>query len=251
MSDTVVFNDLAQNLARRGIPLSQESALFAVLEAIDALGTRALVLSASTVQLTPEGTVSLTGNSDFAHDETSVLEGAIETLEEVLQPIPVHITELAVKVRSGTFVDRTAFTAELHAMLVPLNRKAARRMLGRLVRDCLRPAGALASSSLRSTAPVDESVEIHTLLREPASANSATGDVLDTLIEHPALEGRALETTLGGRLPADWDDNTRYANQKRSERRNAMIAMFLAAVALVAAVMFLVGRMKAAGALKR
>lgn len=238
------LDELAAGLARRGAPIAAESATFIVLEAMEALGSRALVLSPSAVRLAADGTVALGGAVDVAHDETSVLEGAVETLEAVLDPAPVAVTELAVKVRTAQIITRGALLAELGAMLVPLNRRAARRLVGRLVRECARAAAAPAVSS----SPPDADDAPPELLERATPEAPAAPEASDTVIDGASPLGDSLRTSLGGRLPEGWDDDGRLSKRRRSERRNAWVAMAVAVVALAAAVVFLVGRVRAAGA---
>jgi hypothetical protein len=225
MSDPMFLDELAERLSQRAMPLAPESALFIVLEAMEALGSRAMVLAPEAVQVRPDGTIGLGGAIDLAHDETSVLEGVVETLEAVLDPVPVGVTELAVKVRTSQLITRGAMIAELGAMLVPLNRRAARRMVGRLVREASRPAGAPATAStapsFASTSPVGMESMMARAPDEPAAHDTVTDG---------ATLASATSTSLGGRLPDAWGDDE------------------VAVVALVAAVAFLVDRVRAAGA---
>jgi hypothetical protein len=243
MSDPMFLDDLALRLSQRSMPLALESALFIVLEAMEALGSRALVLSPGAVMILPDGTIALGGGLDIAHDETSVLEGVVETLEAVLDPIPVGVTELAVKVRSAQLITRGAMLAELGAMLVPLNRRAARRMVGRLAREAVRPMGSPAITStvpaLASTPPIG----MESLLSDARHDAGAH----DTQVDGATLAS-ATSTSLGGRLPDAWGDDGGLVQQRARERRNAWAVMAFAVVALVAAVAFLVERVRAAGA---
>ncbi len=243
MNDAIFLDELASGLARRGAALAPESALFIVFEAVESLGGRAAVLSPSAVRVSGEGVVSLGPALDPAHDETSVLEGAVETLEAVLDPAPVGVVELAVKVRSAEIISRGALLSELAAMLVPLNRRAARRMIARLVRECARPASAPA---VTSTSPSD-SIGAAELLALTLSPEPVVEGASDTVLDAPTLGGAA-STSLGGRLPDGWGDEQAVTSRRSSERRNAWVAMAVAAVALAAAVVFLVARVRAAGA---
>lgn len=243
MSDAIFLDELSAGLSRRGAVLAPESALFIVFEALEALGPRSAILSPSDVRVSSEGAVSLGPSLDAAIDETSVLEGAVETLEAVLDPIPMGVSELAVKVRSSQIISRGALLSELAAMLVPLNRRAARRMVSRLVRECARPLSAVAS-----TAPSDDAVVAREMLRladEESVSSGAHDTVLDGRVMAAAHD--AARTSLDGRLPAGWGDERRPSAHSR-ERRNAWVAMVFAAVALVAAVVFLFDRVRSASA---
>lgn len=236
MSEAMFLDDLALRLAERAMPLAQESALFIVLEAMEVLGSRAFVLSPGAIVLRPDGAVSLGGAMDLAHDETSVLEGVVETLEGVLNPVPVGVTELAVKVRTGQIVNRSAMLAELTAMLVPLNRRAARRMVGRLVREAMRPNHETATVSAPPTP-----------MAIPWSLEGRDDGPRDTVLDGSVLAS-ATRTSLDGRLPDTWGDNDTLEQRRTREHRHAWSAMAFALLALIAAVIFLVERVRAAGA---
>lgn len=243
MNEPMFLDDLSLRLAQRSMPLATESALFIVLEAMEALGSRALVLSPAGVMILPDGTIALGGGLDVAHDETSVLEGVVETLEAVLEPVPVGVTELAVKVRSAQLITRGAMLAELGAMLVPLNRRAARRMVGRLAREAVRPTGASAAASTAPALASARPVGVESLMSDARD----DGGAHDTQVDGATLAS-ATSTSLGGRLPDAWGDDGGLDRQRARERRNAWAAMAVAVVALVAAVAFLVDRVRAAGA---
>ncbi|MBP6833422.1 MAG: hypothetical protein KA978_21725, partial [Deltaproteobacteria bacterium] len=66
-------------------------------------------------------------------------EGVATLLETALVPAPATVLELTAKLRSETVFTHSALAAELAAALVPLNRGAAQRMLGRMVREHHRP----------------------------------------------------------------------------------------------------------------
>jgi hypothetical protein len=249
MSGAVFLDELAAGLARRATPLSAESAIFIVLEAMEALGARAMVLSPSAVCIGTDGVVSISGSLDFAHDETSVLEGAIETLEAVLDPAPITVTELAIKVRGGQITTRATLLSELAALLVPLNRGAARRMAGRLTRDYARPAQRNALSSVQvsaatSTDPGDDHVLVEALTRMVEAQTASAGTASDTVIDGPVRAHMGIETD----DPNDLWAEGRAARRSAQERRNAWLAVAVAACALVAAVVFLMHRMHNAGA---
>lgn len=243
MSDAIYLDELAAGLSRRSAVLAPESALFIVFEALEALGPRSAVITPSDVRVSSDGVVSLGPTLDAAVDETSVLEGAVETLEAVLDPVPMGVSELSLKVRSSQIISRGALLSELAAMLVPLNRRAARRLVSRLVRECARPVSAVAS-----TAPADDAIVERELARLAGDEAESSG-VHDTVLDGRtmAAEHDAARTSLDGRLPDGWGDD-RAPSRRSSERRNAWVAMALAAVALVAAALFLLDRVRSASA---
>jgi hypothetical protein len=247
MSHAIHLDELAAGLTRRGASLSIESAIFIVFEAMEALGARSAVINPGDVSLSLDGAVRLRAKLEAAHDEASVLEGAVETLEAVLDPAPMALSELAVKVRSAQIISRGALLSELAAMLVPLNRRAAQRMVARLVRECVRPGS---GPALASTAPADAAETAHDGLVAASLTTQSEAVANDTVVDGQTLAARrdALATDLGGRLPAGWDDDVDTAERDAMERRKAWVAMAVAAVALVAAVVFLVERVRGANA---
>lgn len=134
--EPVKLDDLAAALSRRGAPLTPESATFIVHECVDALKSSARVLSPEGVLIGADGVVSVVEEVlSPAIDESEVLRGAVEMLEGLLLAPSAGVLDLAQRVREGEVRSRAALLAELSALLVPFNRGAARRMLGRLVRE--------------------------------------------------------------------------------------------------------------------
>lgn len=134
--EPVKLDDLAAALSRRGAPLTPESATFIALECVDALKSARRVLSPEGVLIGGDGVVSLVEEAlSPAIDDAEVIRGAVEMLEGLLHAPTAGVMDLAERVRAGEIQTRAALTAELSALLVPFNRAAARRMLGRLVRE--------------------------------------------------------------------------------------------------------------------
>lgn len=134
--EPVKLDDLAAALSRRGAPLTPESATFIVLECVDALKSARRVLSPEGVLVGAEGVVTLVEEAlSPALDEPEVIRGAVEMLEGLLHAPTAGVMDLAERVRAGEVTTHAALLAELNALLVPFNRGAARRMLGRLVRE--------------------------------------------------------------------------------------------------------------------
>lgn len=134
--EPVKLDDLATSLLRRGAPLTQESATFITLECVEALQTSRRVLSADGVLISGDGAVSLVEEAlSPALDDAEVLRGAVEMLEGLLSAPSAGVLDLGNRVREGAVQGRAALVGELTALLVPFNRGAARRMLGRLVRE--------------------------------------------------------------------------------------------------------------------
>lgn len=155
--EPVKLDDLAASLARRGAPLTPESATFITLECVEALQSSQRVLSADGVLVSPEGVVTLVEEAlSPAFDDAEVLRGAVEFLEGLLSSPGASVMDLGERVREGTVQGRAALVAELTALLVPFNRGAARRMLGRLVREHQREHAASAVSLPAGEEPTGE-----------------------------------------------------------------------------------------------
>jgi hypothetical protein len=140
MSDAVAMDDLVEAMSRRGTPMTPESALFIVLQAVESMKDRRMVLDAGGIEVDENGLVKLNELCSPAVDDREAQEGVATLLETALSPTPPTVQELTAKLRSETVFTHSALAAELAAALVPLNRGAAQRMLGRLVREHHRPA---------------------------------------------------------------------------------------------------------------
>ena len=140
MSDAVAMDDLVGAMSHRGAPMTPESALFIVLQAVEAMRDRRVVLDVAGVEVDGDGVVHINELCSPAVDDREVQEGVATLLETALSPTPATVLELTGLLRGGTVFTHSALAAELSASLVPLNRGAAQRMLGRLVREHHRPA---------------------------------------------------------------------------------------------------------------
>ena len=140
MSDAVAMDDLVAAMSRRGTPMTPESALFIVLQAVEAMRDRRVVLDAAGVEVDAEGVVHINELCSPAVDDREAQEGVATLLETALVPTPANVHELTARLRGGAVFTHSALAAELAASLVPLNRGAAQRMLGRMVREHHRPA---------------------------------------------------------------------------------------------------------------
>ncbi|MFO0629021.1 MAG: hypothetical protein U0325_25830 [Polyangiales bacterium] len=220
--EPVKLDDLAASLTRRGAPLTPESATFITLECVEALSHAPRVLSPDGVLVAPDGVVSLVEEAlSPALDEAEVLRGALELLEGLVLAPSASVMDLAARVREGSVQGRAALVAELTALLVPFNRSAARRMLGRLVREHQR---ALTEPATLSE-PRDEG---------PASAaDEASADA--TWLDRPGgpLAHAADETDPGERL----------VTRKDPAATKGLAMLLLSAVALAGAAWFLWSRL--------
>ncbi len=139
MSVQVQLDELSEALQRRGAPLTPESAYFIALQAVEAMREGALVIDPSGVEVDADGLVHLNELCSPAGDDPEALRGVVATLTSLLTPPPTGLDELRERVEVGEVATRSAMVAELSALLVPFNRGAAQRMLGRLVREAKRP----------------------------------------------------------------------------------------------------------------
>jgi hypothetical protein len=140
MSDAVAMDDLVDAMLRRGAPMTPESALFIVLQAVESMKDRRVVLDPGGIEVDEHGVVRINELCSPAVDDREAQQGVATLLESVLAPAPATILELTGRLRSDTVFTHSALAAELAAALVPLNRGAAQRMLGRLAREHHRPA---------------------------------------------------------------------------------------------------------------
>ncbi len=175
MSDAVAMDDLVEAMSRRGTPMTPESALFIVLQAVESMKDRRMVLDAGGIEVDENGLVKLNELCSPAVDDREAQEGVATLLETALAPTPPTVQELTAKLRSETVFTHSALAAELGAALVPLNRGAAQRMLGRLVREHHRPARPEESDD----AAADADEKLTRGLDEKGGAPSASADATE------------------------------------------------------------------------
>ncbi|MDP3278818.1 MAG: hypothetical protein Q8Q09_26740 [Deltaproteobacteria bacterium] len=137
---SVTLDVLVQGLQRRGSPLAPESALFVVLECAEVLAHGPRRLTLTDVHLDAEG------NAELSHCESCSESDAIFSLAAVLRRLCDSLTptalEFASRAEDGDIASIRSAQHELEALLVPLNRAAARRVLARLLREVARESGA-------------------------------------------------------------------------------------------------------------
>jgi hypothetical protein len=130
---SVSLDALATGLRRRGTPLASESALFLALECAEAVAAVPRSLSAAVVTIDAEGRV------DVTQCDTSSETLAVRTLGQIVsalcEPLPATVREFVRRTEDGSILKVSSATSELEALLVPLNRGAARRVVARLVRE--------------------------------------------------------------------------------------------------------------------
>lgn len=219
MSDAVAMDELVGAMSRRGAPMTPESALFIVLQAVEAMRDRRVVLDAGGIEVDDNGVVKLNELCSPAVDDREAQEGVASLLETVLSPAPSSILELTAKLRSETHTHQ-GLVSELAAALVPLNRGAAQRMLGRLVREHHRPARP----------------------EEGAGAEDAAEEKLTRglLEEGEKAASRADATEPDAAVRDDWDRPVK----KGPSTVQALLALGLAMALLGAAAVFLWSRLR-------
>ncbi|MDB4989020.1 MAG: Basic proline-rich protein [Myxococcaceae bacterium] len=187
---SVTAQELVRALDRNGATLPAEIGTFIVLEACETMlqGDSRELESLAHVRISEQGAVSLGGAS--CDDETAA-RGLHRSLAKLLlaagPTLPPALARLAEQGPRGAEFSLRALHDELEAALVPLNRKASRRVLSRFAREAAHPVldpddvdAALSSLIGASSAPDNDAPGKARSLR--SSAPSAhEGDPLDGL----------------------------------------------------------------------
>jgi hypothetical protein len=141
---------LLGGLARRGSPLASESALFLALECAEALRERPRRLHVKNVTLDAEGQFDV--QAAPAADEPEALRALGALVRALHDPMTSGARAFVGRVEDGSIDGIRSAVSELEAMLVPLNRAAARRVVARLVREVTRESPQVSGerSALRS-----------------------------------------------------------------------------------------------------
>jgi len=232
MGEAVRLDDLTGAMASRGIPLQSETALFVALMAVEAMRTRPAVVTPEDVTLDADGAVQVRPDAPTTDDLNAMHESVVALLETLLVPPPTSVLDLGARVRAGELTSHSAFVAELTAMLVPLNRAAATRMLGRLVREharARRPAPPAAEGAAEAT---------DTLLDAPPGLGEAPA--AEAMTEGPD----AAATLVDAEVRQDWDDALAPPRARRSERWDGVLLLFLSMLCLGASAVFLWSRLR-------
>ena len=166
--------DLASGMNRRGASMAPESALFIALQVAEALRDAPRAVSLEAVLVTAEGGIEITTRG--VADEPGAIATVVAASEALLKPPTAPLRALLARVRNGEVATLDLLRAELDALLVPLNRAAAKRVLGRTVREHQRNAG-------ESARPSDE----------PSRIEAATPPKLSAAEVAPVA--RAVDTT--------------------------------------------------------
>jgi hypothetical protein len=197
MADEIRLTELVAAMARRGTPLASETGLFIALEATERARAQRVRASVHTVCVTDDGDVTIEGGVAGAREADGVAAMA-GLLRAVVNPQPPGVRAVLARIASGQLPTLLALRNELHASLVPLNRAAARRVLGRQVRESLRAAAAVAELR-KAPAALDTLLEA----ARPASPDerhhaTRAGSALDTAVDAPRPARSALDTEPDG-----------------------------------------------------
>jgi len=224
MGEAVRLDALTEEMAGRGVPLQAETALFVALLAVEAMRIQPAVIAADDLSIDPDGAVHIRPEAPTTDDPAAMHESIVGLLETLLVPPPASVLDLGNRVRAGELTARGAFLAELQAMLVPLNRAAATRMLGRLVREHGRVRGPAEAAAYVGTTPGDASAPEGDGAAAEAPAADAT--VVDAAVRH------------------DWDDDPFAKRPRPTPRWVGVALLFVSMAALGASAVFLWSRLR-------
>jgi hypothetical protein len=193
---SVTLDALAARLRRRGTPLASESALFVVLECAEAIAASARVLDVSKITIDADGRVDVSACADSSEAQAVRSIGAC--VHALCEPLPSTVREFVRRTEDRSIRTVADATSELEALLVPLNRAAARRVLARLVRDVAKEPS---SHAISAPEPLGESdaTPASALLASsvdtepdgvPVGATSAAGDATATVADRTPLPAK-------------------------------------------------------------
>ncbi len=151
-ADGIGLMDLASAMARRGVSIAPESALFIALLVAEALRDAPGAVAVESVRITGEGGIDLPPRRG-APDERAAVASIVAVCEAVLHPPSAQLRGVIERVRAGSVATVESLRAELESLLVPLNRGAAKRVLGRFAREHLRTAAAPSPAPSPASAP--------------------------------------------------------------------------------------------------
>lgn len=152
MKDVLSLSELLAGLSRRNMPLASESALFLALQAVEHRRENPASLDLESVLLHSDGSVTL--RAAKATPEPEALRSVGALLVRLVDPLSPEGERVVARLEAGT-TKWTSVASELEALLVPLNRSASRRVLGRLLREVQKsaPASDATASSTADPAP--------------------------------------------------------------------------------------------------
>ena len=170
---SVTLDALVAGLRRRGTPLASESALFVALECADAITAAPRALTTARVSIDSEGRVDASGCDESS--ETAAVRSIGALVRALCEPVPATVREFIRRTEDGSIAKVASAANELEALLVPLNRGAARRVVSRLAREVAKDPQ---PEAISAPAPTHAAT---------ASEPSALGSSVDTEPEGNAL----------------------------------------------------------------
>ncbi|MFO0557441.1 MAG: hypothetical protein U0269_05430 [Polyangiales bacterium] len=193
---SVTLDALAAGLRRRGTPLASESALFLALECAEAIVAAPRSLDVSKITIDPEGRVDASVCADSS--ETQAIRSIGACVRALCEPLPSTVREFVRRTDDGSILTVSGATSELEALLVPLNRAAARRVVARLVREVAKEPS---SDRVSAPAPVaaPEAAPVSTALASsvdtepdgaPIGATSSAGAATATVADMTPLPSK-------------------------------------------------------------
>jgi hypothetical protein len=203
---SVTLDALVSALRRRGTPLASESALFVALECAEALSeSAARALDPSLVRLDPEGRVDVSA-SPATDDERSMLRSIGALVRVLCDPLPAIAREFVLRTEDGSIASLASAQSELEALLVPLNRGAARRVIARHVREVSREGTSerpIAREAPSASSAIDSAATTHPLGdAQPSSVDTEPeGAPLPATSSMNAMATVADVTPLPAKLP--------------------------------------------------
>lgn len=165
---SVTLDALAAGLRRRGTPLASESALFLALECAEAIAAAARQLDVGKITIDAEGRVDVSACNESS--DTQGIRSIGVCVRALCEPLPATVREFVRRTDDGSIVRVSSATSELEALLVPLNRAAARRVVARLVREVAKEP---TSDRVSAPAPLPPA---NSPVNEPVSALASSVD---------------------------------------------------------------------------
>lgn len=260
MADSVSLSDLVTAMARRGAPPATESSLFAVLELVEALGSQPRAVDARGARVTSEGGVEIDAGSALC-DERTAIDAAGRVMRTVVDPLPPSSRALLDRIAAGHVTSLQSLRGELEALLVPLNRAAAKRVLGRWIREHHRSGGTPASdtdpTSMADAASTDQDGAAVAVVRaaaidtDPDGAGDGVRGALDTQPDGDvgrAAPPSAIDTAMDGTVVAGASTSSRpserLATRNEPRRHRGPVVVFLLFLVIGIGLAFALYRMR-------
>ena len=241
MTRSVRLDEMAEAMTGREAPLQPESAIFVALQAIEAMREGPRVLRPEELSVDIDGHVGVSPNAPRAEDESACCEALVSMLEGVLEPLPGSVIELSTKVRGGQIDSLAGMQSELQAMLVPFNRGAAQRVLGRMARDHLRVSAARASAEDRAGESALLAATERESFRETPGAEATWIDEKPVGMRAPENAG---DTEPDAPTLEAHDAWAKASTQKKPTQTSGLIMLLVSLAALLSGAWFLWTRVR-------